>query len=199
MSQSPEEIRAEIERTRSELGSDVDALADKVRPSSVMHRQTNKVRSGLTSIRESVMGRADDVGASAQHAAHSAADAAQHAAHSAADAVQDAPHRVSASTRGNPLAAGIIAFGAGMLLSSLIPASDVERQAAQAVKEKAQPMMDELGSVAKEVAEDMKEPVREAVEEVKSSAADSAAVVKDEATGAVQDVKYRAQEAKENL
>ena len=35
MSDSPDEIRANIERTRSELGSDVDALADKVNPSKI--------------------------------------------------------------------------------------------------------------------------------------------------------------------
>ncbi len=41
MSDSPEAIRADIERTRAELGLDVDALADKVNPSKVVDRQAN--------------------------------------------------------------------------------------------------------------------------------------------------------------
>jgi len=44
MSDSPDEIRADIERTRQELGSDVDALADKVSPSKIVDRQVDKVR-----------------------------------------------------------------------------------------------------------------------------------------------------------
>ena len=60
MSQSAEEIRAEIEATRRELGQDVDALADKVTPSKIVDRQKNKLRGALTSVKERVMGAADD-------------------------------------------------------------------------------------------------------------------------------------------
>ena len=38
-------------------------------------------------------------------------------------AIGDAPAQVKTKTQGNPLAAGLIAFGAGLLVSSLIPAS----------------------------------------------------------------------------
>ena len=44
MSDSPDAIRADIEQTRRELGSDVDALADKVSPSKIVDRQTDKVK-----------------------------------------------------------------------------------------------------------------------------------------------------------
>ncbi len=47
MSDSPDQIRADIERTRGELGSDVDALADKVSPSKIVERQVDKVRGAL--------------------------------------------------------------------------------------------------------------------------------------------------------
>ena len=59
MSDSPDEIRANIERTRSELGSDVDALADKVNPSKIVDRQVDRVRGAFGSVRERVMGAAD--------------------------------------------------------------------------------------------------------------------------------------------
>ena len=44
MTDSPDQIRAEIEKTRRELGGDVDALADKVSPSKIVDRQTDKVK-----------------------------------------------------------------------------------------------------------------------------------------------------------
>src|SRR4051794_27517417 len=102
--QSPEEIRADIESTRRELGQDVDALADKVTPSKIVDRQKNKIRGAFTNVRESVMGAADDA-ASSMHDAGS----------SAASGVADAGHTIARKAKGNPLAAGLVAFGAGLL------------------------------------------------------------------------------------
>ena len=50
-SPSPEELRANIERTRSALSSDVNALTEEVKPSAVARRQVDKVRGGLTGSR----------------------------------------------------------------------------------------------------------------------------------------------------
>ncbi|HEV7168625.1 MAG TPA: DUF3618 domain-containing protein [Micrococcaceae bacterium] len=188
MSQSPEEIRAEIDRTRGRLGTDVDALADKVSPSSIAHRQTEKVRGTFGRMRSSVMGSADD-----------ATDTARHAAQQAGEAVQDMPDAVTRKTQGSPLAAGLIAFGAGWLLSALIPASDTEKEAASTVKEKAQPLIQNAGEMAKNVANDMKEPAQEAMDQVRRAAQDSAQTVKEEGTSAAQDVKERTQDAKERV
>ncbi|TFD05905.1 DUF3618 domain-containing protein [Cryobacterium sp. TMT1-2-2] len=44
---TPDQIRSDIERTRRELGGDVDALADKVTPSKIIQRQTDKVKSAF--------------------------------------------------------------------------------------------------------------------------------------------------------
>ena len=46
----PEEIRADIERTRTELSRDVDALGEKVKPGNVARRQVDRVRSGVASV-----------------------------------------------------------------------------------------------------------------------------------------------------
>ena len=66
MSDSPEAIRADIEQTRRELGSDVDALADKVSPSKIVDRQTDKVKQAFGSVRDRVMGAADDAGSAVE-------------------------------------------------------------------------------------------------------------------------------------
>lgn len=184
MSDSPDEIRADIERTHQDLGMDVDALADKVSPSKTLDRQVDKVRGAFTSVRERVMGAADDAGSSLS-------DAGSHAG--------DLKDRAVAKAEGNPLAVGLIAFGTGLLVASLIPASSKEKDLAATVKEQAQPLVDEATDAAKEVGEHLKEPLQASVESVKASAQDSVATVKDEAQGAVGDVKGQAQQARENI
>jgi gas vesicle protein len=184
MSDSPDEIRADIERTRQELGSDVDALADKVNPSKIVDRQVDKVRGAFGSVRDKVMGAADDAGSSFS-------DAGSH--------VGDVKDRVVAKAEGSPLAVGLIAFGAGLLLASLIPASSKEKDLAATVKDQAQPLVNQVTDVAKEVGEHLKEPAQAAAASVKESAQDSAAAVKDEAQTAVGEVKDQADQARENV
>ena len=188
MSNDPEQIRREIERTRLELSDNVNALGDKVNPGSIAKRQVGRVRGAATSVKEAVMGSAAD-----------AADTGQQVATTMGDAVTNAPNAVARKAQGSPIAAGLIAFGAGLLVSSLLPASRVEQQAAEKVKDTAQPMVDDLTDTAKEVAGNLKEPAQQALEEVKSTATDAAATVKDEATSAADDVKSQAQDSKDTI
>ena len=174
MSDSPDVIRANIEQTRRELGGDVDALADKVSPAKIVERQTDKVKGAVGSVRDRLMGTADDVGGN----------------------IGDAKDRVVAKAEGNPLAVGLIAFGAGLLLSSLIPASTKEKELAQNVKEQAQPLVDEVADVAKDVGANLKEPAREAAEAVKATAAEAVENVRTDAEYAAGEVKDQARTAR---
>ncbi|WP_270365491.1 DUF3618 domain-containing protein [Microbacterium algeriense] len=184
MSDSPDEIRADIERTRADLGLDVDALADKVSPSKMVDRQMGKVRGAFHSVRDRVMGTADDTGSALS-------DAGSH--------VGDVKDRVVAKAEGNPLAVGLIAFGAGLLVASLIPASSKEKDLAATVKDQAQPLVDEVTDAAKEVGEHLKQPVQDSFAAVKESAQDSVAAVSDEAQTAAAEVRGQAQDARENI
>jgi gas vesicle protein len=123
------------------------------------------------------------------------ADTGQQVATTVSDAVTGAPNAVARKAQGSPIAAGLIAFGAGLLMSSLLPASKVEQQAAEKVKDTAQPLVDDLTDTAKEVAGNLKEPAQQALEEVKSTATDAAATVKDDAASAAVDVKDQAADA----
>ena len=188
MSNDPEQIRREIERTRTELSDNVNALGDKVNPGSIAKRQVGRVRGAATSVKDAVMGSAAD-----------AADTGQQVATTMGDAVSNAPNAVARKAQGSPLAAGLIAFGAGLLVSSLLPASRVEQQAAEKVKDTAQPMIDDLTDTAKEVAGNLQEPAQQALEEVKSTASDAAATVKDEAASAADDIKTQAQDSQHTV
>src|SRR6478735_8772058 len=164
MSNDPEQIRCEIEHTRSELSDNVNALGAKVNPGSIAKRQVGRVRGAAASVKDAVMGSAAD-----------AADTGQQVVTTMGDAVTNAPTAVARKAQGSPIAAGLIAFGAGLLVSSLLPASRVEQQAAEKVKDTAQPMIDDLTDTAKEVAGNLQEPAQQALEEVKSTATDAAA------------------------
>jgi gas vesicle protein len=184
MTESPDVIRSDIERTRAELGMDVDALADKVTPSKIVQRQGDKVRGAFGSLRDRLMGTAHDAGDVASDIAHGAGEVA---------------HDVRVKAEGNPLAVGLIAFGVGLAAASLIPASSREKELATAAKEQAQPLMDEVAGVAKDVAANLNQPVHEAATAVKDRAAEAVETVKEEASGAAETVKDRAQTARENV
>ncbi|GER23108.1 hypothetical protein NCCP1664_16040 [Zafaria cholistanensis] len=185
MSQTPEEIRAEIERTRREVGGDVDALAQKVSPSAAVDRQKTRVRHGLHRLRENVMGAADDVGTSVGDAAHRAGDAA----HRAGDAVMHTPEQTVRVTRGNPLAAGLVAFGVGAIVSSLLPPTEKEKEAAALLKEKVEPVAGEVRAAVSEVAHDLQEPAQEAAAAVKETATESFETVRGEAQSGAEAMK----------
>jgi gas vesicle protein len=181
MSREPEEIRQDIERTRGNLSEDVDAIADKVSPSSIAHRQSEKIKGTVRRAKDAVMGGVESVGEEASETMH------------------DAPAAVASQTRGNPLAAGLIAFGAGLLVSSLIPGSDKERAMVHTLKDKAEPVTNEMADAAKSIAEDMKEPAADAVEVIKSSAQESVQTVKSEVSDEASHLQARAGDTASNV
>ncbi len=184
MSREPEEIREDIERTRGNLSDDVDAIADKVSPSSIAHRQSEKIKGTVRRAKDAVMGGVESVGDDASDTMNK---------------VHDAPGALASQTRGNPLAAGLIAFGAGLLASSMIPGSEKEREMVHTLKDKAEPLTHEVADAAKSIAQDMKEPAADAVEAIKSSAQDSVQTVKSQATDEASHLQEQASDAASNV
>jgi len=188
MSSDPEAIRAQIEVTRADLSADVNELGVKVSPGQIARRQGNRMKSAATSVKDKVLGSAEDV-----------TNAGGDAMSTVGDAVTDAPSKVARQTQGSPMAAGLIAFGTGMLLSALFPASRQEAKAAAAVKEQAQPLIEGATSTAKEIAGNLQEPAQQAVESVKSTATDAVDNVKEAGVSAAGDVKDQAVTAKDTV
>ncbi len=183
-SNDPDQIRSEIEATRSDLSSNVNALTESVKPGNVARRQVDKVGDAVTGLKDRVMGATDD-----------ATSATSNGLSSAKDAASDVPAKARRGARGNPVAAGLIAFGAGWLLGSVLPASDAEAQAASAIKDRAQPLTEQVTQAAKEVAGNLQEPAQQAVQEVRSTATDAAGTVKDEAQSTASDLKSTSKDA----
>ena len=114
-------------------------------------------------------------------------------------AVRNAPAQVRRSTRGNPLAAGLIALGAGWLVGSMIPASQKEQNAAERLKDQAAPVVDEAKAAVQEMGESLKPQAQEAVDSVKETAAEGAEHVKGEGQDKAQQLKDDSSQAAQHV
>jgi len=188
MTTTAEGIRQEIDRTRENLSYDVDALAYKASPSRIMEERKQRITGALRHMRETVMGTAEEAG-----------DRISDMAHSVGDTAAEAPAQVRRQTQGNPLAAGLIAFGVGWLASSVIPASDSERRAVdrakEAVGEHGDQAKEQLTRAAQQVTGNLRAPVREAVDKVKQTATEATDTVRDDAVAGAQAVGDHARQA----
>lgn len=151
--------------------------------------QDASARGGMSSAREGVGQAATAVQDRAQGALHGAQDAAHRVSGTAQDTVSSARRQAE----GNPLAAGLVAFGIGWLVSSLLPASQAEMRATErvqdAAKEHGGPVVEHAKQAASEVGETLKGSAQEAVQQVKEHAQDAAQTVKDEGASAARTVK----------
>jgi hypothetical protein len=190
-------LRREIEDTRDHLGDTLDAIGDRVSPGRIVERKKNRARQSVDQVRHRVMGAAPskpsmpsmpDVSGSASGAMSAVGDTAR----SAGAAVRHAPEAMSGGAQGNPLVAGGLAFGLGLLVASLLPTTEAEASVADGVVE---PLKAQATEIGKEVGSTVKESAAQAGEEVKTAASEAASTVKDEAAGAAQDVKDKASEA----
>jgi Protein of unknown function (DUF3618) len=214
-SNDPDEIRADIERTRAALSDDVDDLAESVNPKNVAQRQVDKVKEAASNVKDRVMGSDDNeysgstVGEVSDKAyaakdavadtAYAAKDTVSERASEAGEAVRQAPRRIRRKTQGNPLAAGVIAFGLGMLVSSLIPSTEKEREAVSQLQENLEPVKEKAAEVAKDIGEGLRPAAQEAADSVRETAQEGVENVKHEGQSAAQDVKDQAQASKETV
>ncbi len=195
MTTDPERIRSDIERTRYELSRDIDTLGDRVTPSGMARHQTEQVKGGFRRLRERVMGTAESGSESARHAVATVGDTVQDAAGTAREAVAEAPQAVLRQTEGNPLAAGLVAFGLGLVVASLIPASTKEAEVAQRVKEAAEPLLDDVKEMAGTVASELREPAQEELREMGESVKEAGSDLAEQGRAAASEVAEHGREA----
>ena len=186
MTSDPNQIREQIEETRTSLSQDVNTLADTVNPAHAARRKAASAVTAVQGARRKIMGTASESASSTTSAVSGAASALGAKASSA-------PGQLRGQAAGNPLAAGVIAMGVGWLLGSLLPASAAEKDAAAAAEDKARPTLE---GAAREAAASLQDSAQQAAQSVRDSAAGAAATVKDEAASSAHDVRNQAQAAR---
>ena len=128
-SNDPEALRAEIEQTRSNLSQNVNALGEAVTPGNIARRQKDKAKGAAVGLKDKIMGsaenavsavgdKASDLGSNVGGGVSGAAGGVGGTVSSVGGTVSSAPQTAMSQAQGNPLAAGLIALGAGWLLGS---------------------------------------------------------------------------------
>ncbi|MEU7970576.1 DUF3618 domain-containing protein [Micromonospora sp. NPDC049089] len=181
MSSDPDRIRREIETTRNELSSDVDALTDRVNPRRIAGDRVGQARGAFTRAKEKMMG-------SSNHLGQEAGQRMSHAAGSVRDETRSLGQQSREQAQGNPMAAGLVAFGVGLLAASLIPPSGRERQLAgrarNMVSEHSGELREQASQVGHQMQGNLREPAQQAAQSVRSSAQQGVSAVRDQGRSA---------------
>ena len=202
MGKTAAELREEIELQRAEVGRDLDAIGDRVSPGRIVERKTASVKQRLRGVKESVMGTAEDasetmhdgVGTVADKAG-ATRDGAVELAHSARENVAAVPEKVRTSTQGNPLAAGLVAFGLGLIAASLLPPTKKEQELGQQLQPQLEDAARRAAQAGREMVDEIRPEVAHAVAEVKDDAAGAAQRLGDQAKQGAQQTVATAKEA----
>lgn len=224
----PDVIREDIDRTRNEMEGTLAAINDRVNPQRVYERRSGRVRQRWSSFRSSVMGNDEPVYGEATSSYRAGGNPSgrepvyyegdryddssswrdrtpdvdmRGRSEQAKQAVSDAPQKVQRQTRGNPLTAGMIAFGIGTLIGSALPETDAERRAAREAANRVdvEGAKQRLTEHAQDIKGSVQDKAQDAAEDLKSSAQDKAQDVKGHAQQEGQRVKDDAQQRGEEV
>jgi hypothetical protein len=190
MGKTAEELRIEIDQQRTDLTRDFEMVGDKVSPSRIVERRTEAAKGKLRSVRDAVMGTADGMGSATTSRMGAMRDSATGMAGQVAGAASHTEDQIVQGTRGNPLAAGLVAFGFGLLVATVIPESRREREIAR----KVQPQLEQAAHAAVEAGHEMADTLTPAVQDAGSHVGQ---VAKEAADELGQTVKERASDAAE--
>ena len=109
----------------------------------------------------------------------------------------DAASSVAQGTRhvadGNPLAMGLVAFGAGLVAATLFPATGTERDLAARAQPTLEKAAAEAGPAARHVVDELKPAAQGAVTDLRETAMDAVSNVKEHAADAASDTKSELQ------
>ncbi len=188
MGQSTEELKHEIEGTRADLSSTLDAIGDRVSPGRVLERRKNRMVGGVQALKDRVMGPLA-----------AAKDGATDGAGSVVDTIGSTPDAIRHQTQGSPLAAGAIAFGVGFLLAAVFPPTSSEQRVAGELMDRAEPLKDDVVAAGHDVADVAKDAAKGAVDELKTVAADSKDAVAETVHSATESTTASARDAVDSV
>lgn len=192
MGTTEDQLRREAEWQRARMGDTLDAIGDRLSPERMMERRKAAVSQRFRSVKESVMGSPgyrEPVTERLRSQASSAVRSAGETVQSAGERIQHAPQAAADQARGNPIAAGIVAFGAGALLATVLPKSQTEQRLVSEAKPQLQSAAEELKDAGRDVAGGAKEHAKDAIDEVKSAGSDATANVRDQVTESARNVR----------
>ena len=164
MATESDRIRAEIDATRGELADDVSTLAVRTNPKKIAGRRWHSMKATATSVRHRLMGASSE-----------STDTLSDKASGIGGAVRGAPETMVRQAQGSPLAAGVIAFGAGLLTAALLPRTEPEQRIGGQIAERAHDVVDSVQQEAKGLGSEIKDSAVAAGHEVGQTTREAAA------------------------
>jgi len=206
MGTSEVELRHEAQVQRERMGSTLEAIGDRVSPERMVERRKAAVGQSFRKARNTIMGSRDYEEPRLAHVkeqmkgqAASVKDQATSAVSTAADRVQHAPEMLADQTRGNPLAAGLVVFGAGMLLATIFPETRTEQRLVDAAQPQLQHATAELKDAGRDLAQDARQLGQDATQQVRAAGSEAADTVMQQAQTSAETVKQQAQTSTEQV
>ncbi len=204
MAEDTDQLKAEINQQRAAISGTVQQIENRVSPSRIMARRQDRFRRRLTEMKDSVFGNEEpdydsysDRGFRQAGLANKATGSmylpSEHTdsgsglasafgqASDVVDAVHHAPQALRRQTRGNPMAAGLVALAGGWLVGSLLPQSRQERQLARKLEPEITQAAVAVKAEGMELAGELTEPAKEAAVDLTQSGRDAAKSVLDQA------------------
>ena len=196
--QDLDQLRQDAERQREAIATDLEYVGDRVSPGRIVERRRAAVVSRFQGARSSVFGSPD--ASRGRSSDRGDGSSVKDQAGDAMDRVKEkTPDSMADFAEGNPLAAGLIGVGVGLLVATLIPGTPEEQKMADQAQGKIDDVAGELGRSGREAAENVKPAAQEAAQNVKASAQDSAQTVQSDTKAAAQDVKDSAQDQRDQI
>jgi hypothetical protein len=124
-------IEEDIAATREDLRDNVAALQDKITPSRVVGRRVEDLRQRAGTVASAVMGTAGAVAEEGKARGEETASAVRSSVGTVTSGVGQAPQQAREAARGNPVAAGLLAFALGWLAGSMLPLTRLERRGSE--------------------------------------------------------------------
>jgi len=171
MGATPDQLTNQLAAERQAISRDLEAIGEHISPGQIAHRRSAAAKARLNSAKQRVMGTADN-----------ATGKVKESASSMADTLTDSPETARRAVQGNPLAVGLIAFGAGLLIGTVLPETETESNLLSTVQPELEDFAASAAESVRDVTESMKPELREAGEGIKQTATDAAHAVKDTAT-----------------
>ena len=136
--ESPEQIEAEIERTRADLSETIDAIQAKLDPAYLKEQAIETVKETVTTAREQAVETVREATQEALHTAHDATiGRAEHFFQDASDTVTGVGSTMLDTMRDNPIPTALAALGLGWLVME--GKSSGQRRASQYRSQRATP------------------------------------------------------------
>jgi gas vesicle protein len=196
MAETTGELRRDLDEQRDEIARTVDEIQNRVSPGRVWARGSYRMRHRVTDWKDRIMGNDQPYYSSgyrpgSSYGSEGGGSTLGDRFSDAKETVAGAPEALRRQTQGNPLAAGLIAFGAGLLVSSLLPETQREQKLAEGLQPLASNVVGEARQAAQSVAQELKEPAEQAMQEVRDAAQQAASEVRDTAQAGVDEVRQQ--------